>query len=462
MISLHFIDWLILGIYFSGIIFIGIFRSKNNSESEEAFILGGRKLSLPGFIASLVATWYGAILGVGENTFLYGIQTWFIFALPYYIFAVCYAFWVAPKIQQAKMISIPDHFRYYFGEHSGVISALLLFFLASPAPYILSMGILIETFFEIEFGISLMISVVFSIIYVWNGGFGAVIRTDMIQFILMFIGFFLLVFFSWINFGSPVNIYNSLPENHLDPLGGNSIQYILVWFFIAIWTMIDPGFYQRCAAAKSIKIVKNGLFLSVGFWFIFDLLTVLSGLYAVIAIQTDNAIFSYPLLGIKVLPAGILGLFLTGILATIMSTIDSFSFISAITFGRDILWQIQKNRSRVSSIKMIKKGLLITSFIALSLAYLIPSVVRLFYTLGSVLIPGLIIPFLYTLSNQSKILKGSIGKFWILLPVLASIIWLFIGYIKNEYLLGIEPFYPGILLSSILGIYFHKFNSPIK
>ncbi len=462
MINLHFIDWLILGVYFTGIIWVGFFRSRVDSASEETFILAGRKLSLPGFIATLVTTWYGAILGVGENTYLYGIQTWFIFGLPYYVFAAGYASWAAPRIQQAKMITIPDHFRFHFGEGSGIISALLLVFLTSPAPYILSMGVLIQSMFQIEFGLSLLISTVFSVIYVWNGGFLAVIKTDMIQFLLMFLGFLLLVIFSWIDFGSPAALYQSLPELHRDPLGGNSVQYVLVWFFIAVWTMVDPGFYQRCAAAKSPEIARKGLFISIGFWCLFDFLTVLSGLYAVMAIQTDNALFAFPLLGVKVLPVGILGLFITGIFATIMSTIDSFSLISAITFGRDILWRIQGPKSQTNSIPLVKKGLVIISFIALFLAFAVPSVVRLFYTLGSVLIPGLIFPFLYTLSGQAGILRGSAGKIWILLPVLLSMGWLFLSITINKSLLGIEPFYPGFLLSILLGLYFQKYTSQKK
>ena len=94
----------------------------------------GRRLSLPGFVASLVATWYGGILGLGENTYLYGIQTWFILAMPYYVFGLIFAFFIAEKISLEKFISIPDHFHNYYGHTAGIISALLILVIASPAP----------------------------------------------------------------------------------------------------------------------------------------------------------------------------------------------------------------------------------------------------------------------------------------------------------------------------------------
>ena len=195
MSQFYLLDWVILGAYAVGLIWIGIFRLKDQSTSPEDFILSGRRLSLGGFVATLVTTWYGAILGVGENTFLFGIQTWFIFALPYYGFALGYAFWMAPKIKEKNFLSIPDYFRSSYGERAGSSSALLITFLASPAPYILSMGMMLQFLFGIDLGLSLLISSVFSVVYVWNGGFSAVVKTDILQIILMFAGFFLMVGF---------------------------------------------------------------------------------------------------------------------------------------------------------------------------------------------------------------------------------------------------------------------------
>ena len=92
--NLSYYDFLIISGYFIILIVIGFFRTKSTRVSQNDYILQGRKLSLPGFIATLVSTWYGAILGIGENTYLYGVQTWFIFAFPYYIFAGVYAVWI--------------------------------------------------------------------------------------------------------------------------------------------------------------------------------------------------------------------------------------------------------------------------------------------------------------------------------------------------------------------------------
>ncbi len=443
--QIRFSDAAVVLLYFLILIILGLLRSRHSRDSEKEFILSGRRLSLPGFIATLVATWYGGILGIGENTFNFGIQTWVIFGLPYYLFAALFALFLAGRIRIKARLSIPDHFAERYGKYPAIISAVLLLFLASPAPYILSIGVLLQFLFGISYGWALLAATVLSLVYIWFGGFGAVIRTDILQFILMFSGFILLVIFALIKIGTPIQLINNLPDSHLDFTGGQSLQFILVWFFIALWTFIDPGFYQRCAAAKSPSVARRGILWSILFWFVFDMLTLSAGLFARVAIETESAVFAFPLLGQQILPPVLYGLFLTGIISTIMSTIDSLGLISAATFGRDIIGRLKNTGS---SPRLIQYGLVIMALIAIILAWQFPSVVNLWYTLGSLLVPGMLLPFLLTFTSY-RLSAGTIIVA-MLLPVLISGVWYFSGNITGVYPFGLEPFYPGLLVSIIL------------
>lgn len=448
---MHWLDLSVLILYVCLLIGFGFYRTKQSGKDPEEFLLAGRKLSLPGFVVTLVATWYGGILGIGENTYSYGIQTWFIFGLPYYIFAILFAFLIAGRINETKFISIPDQFHGRFGKTAGVVSALYILFLASPAPYILSIGILLQFTTGLSFGLSLLMATGLSLSYIWIGGFKAVVRTDGLQFGFMYVGFLLLLIFSMKSSGPISELV--LPVSHLNITGGASIQYIVVWFFIALWTFVDPGFYQRCAAAKSPQTAKKGILISIGFWFIFDMLTLSTGLYAKALLTAGDPLFAYPRLGAMVLPPLAYGIFITGLLATIMSTIDSLGLISAITFGRDILWRIQSPTStdklkwNNESTIFVRKGLIITAFIALILAFSIPSVVKLWYGLGSILVPGLVLPFLISFKNNRP--KENI-LLMMVSPVLVSIFWILLGKLLNGYPFGLEPFYPGILTSVLV------------
>ena len=57
---------------------------------------------------TLVATWYGGILEIGRFSYEYGIVTWLIFGVFYYIAALIYATVFVPKILSSNFNSIPD------------------------------------------------------------------------------------------------------------------------------------------------------------------------------------------------------------------------------------------------------------------------------------------------------------------------------------------------------------------
>lgn len=446
--AIHPFDIAVVLLYFASIIAVGFFRSRGRGENENDYLLAGRKLTLVPFTASLVATWYGGILGVGEFTYQYGLSNWVVFGLPYYLFAFLFAIILAPRIRRMEQTTIPDRFYSRFGRAPGILSAVFVMILSSPAPYILSIGVMLHLIFGISVFLALLAGTSLSLIYIYHGGFRSVVRTDVLQFGIMFTGFAVVVILAVARYGGYSFLVDTLPGLHLSWSGGHSTFYLLVWFFIALWTFVDPGFYQRCAAASTPGTARNGIFLSVVLWAIFDFLTLSTGLYAKALLPpTQEPILAIPALGIQILPPILLGLFLAGILSTIMSTVDSFGFISAITFGRDLVWRNRPGEK--DSVAWTKAGLVITGIASLLLAWGIPSVVNLWYAIGSVAVPGLLIPFLMTFGKGTE--TGSMT--WMMaLPAGISLVWFLVGVVGAEgvpdYPLGIEPFYPGLAVSA--------------
>ena len=72
------------------------------------YLLAGRRMTLPAFVATLVTTWYGGILGIGEYAWRFGISTWVVFGIPYYFAAIVFALWLAPRLRRSGAITIPD------------------------------------------------------------------------------------------------------------------------------------------------------------------------------------------------------------------------------------------------------------------------------------------------------------------------------------------------------------------
>jgi len=451
------VDWFVVALYFLLLIYL-TWKNLGGSQDEESFLLSGRKMSLSAFVATLVSTWYGGMLGVGEYSYQFGISQWLLFGFPFYVFAALFAWFLAGKIRMNKALSLPEAVGNIYGEKAGNFTAIPIFILVSPAPYILMLGLLFQylTGGTDQFLWYAIAVALFSVAYVSFGGFAAVVHTDMLQMVLMYIGFFLLFIFAWHSFGGIGDLWSSIPANYRDMTGGHSVQYILVWFFIALWTFVDPSFHQRAAAAKSPKTAQKGIFFSILLWAIFDLLTMSTGIYgwAILGPHLQKPIMVYPYLANELLPIGLLGLFFVALLATIMSTMDSYLFLSGQTLGRDLL---AKYLPSVKNNTLTRISTAISAILAILLIVIYPSVINLWYAIGSVMIPGLLIPILGIYLNSFTLKKG-----WVLptmiLSITFSLIWLVLGtaYSTETYnyaFLGLEPFYPGLAVSFILWIF---------
>ena len=442
-INFHPLDITIICIYFAALFLIGFLRKKKNTN--EDFLLSGRTLTLPMFVMTLVSTWYGGILGVGEFTYQYGLSNWFVMGFPYYIFALIYAFFIAGRIRKTKSISIPELISTSYGQKTSFISGFFVFLMTSPAPYLLIAGIMISLLTGMSPLLSAIIIFIISAIYLYKKGFKSVVQSDMLQFTLMFTGFTVLVIYLLNQY--PIAQYFSpeyLPSKHLTLTGSLPATYILSWFFIALWTLVDPGFHQRCASAKSAKTARNGILVSIVFWMIFDALTVITGLYARALLPDIQALYAYPLIADKILPIGLFGLFFTGLLATVMSTLDSYIFISAQTVGYDILSKFYPEKVK----RNIRIGYLVTGIIAIIILLAVPSVINIWYIIGTLVIPSLLIPTLSALFNKTisskLIILLMLGSFSI------TLLWFIMGKVFGHYPLNIEPFYPGLVFSIVV------------
>jgi SSS family solute:Na+ symporter len=455
MIKIHLapIDVVLILAYFAAVIFIGFRAARKQKSDTEDFLLAGRTLTLPMFVATLVSTWYGGILGVGEYSYKYGISNWVVFGIPYYIFALVFALFLAKKIRATNLFTIPDKLEQAYDKRTAIAGGILTFFLVTPAAYVLMLGILAQLIFGIDLSLCIIITTFLTVFYLYKGGFRSDVWANAFEFVMMFLGFALVVVFSYTKFGGLNFIRAHVPALHLTWNGGNSWQYIAVWFFIALWTLVDPAFHQRCYAAKDGKTAQRGILVSIIFWLVFDFMTSTAGLYARATLPPLNQpTYSYPLLAEITLPVIAKGMFYIGMLATIMSTLSSLTLISAITVGKDIVGR-WKNAAHNSSLvrQWTKIGLVLSAVFSVAIALLVPSVVNIWYTIGTCIIPGLLVPVMASYFDKLKI--PAVYAFGAMMNgCFMSTASMITGYLYAVdgvpmYWLGIEPMYPGLFFA---------------
>lgn len=163
----------------------------------------------------------------------------------------------------------------------------------------------------------------------------------------------------------------------------------------------------------------------------------------------SDPMFSYPMLAEVALPVVAKGLFYIGLLATIMSTVSSTMFIAASTIGNDIVGRFVSSTSKGEIVqRWTKRGLILSGGVAVGLAVLVPSVVNLWYTIGTCIIPGLLVPLLASYFERLRI-PAKHAFYAMLAGWLVSTGSLVVGQLNTaggvpEYWLGVEPMVPGL------------------
>lgn len=420
------------------------------------YLVAGRAVTLPALVATLVTTWYGGILGVGEYSYRYGLANWLVFGVPYYVGALLFALLFARRARQVALYTIPDLLERHYGAGPAFAGAILVFITSAPAAYVLMLGTLFAAMFGLPLVPCVIAAAVLSLFYIDRGGLRTVVFTDQVQFVLMYLGFFVIVGVLAAQHGGLGFLRTHLPATHFSWNGGNPPGAIFVWYVIALSTLVDPGFWQRAYAARDPRVAKRAVLWSIACWAVFDFLTTATGMYArALLPHLKDPVFSFPEIARLVLPAGALGLFYLAMIATVMSTIDSYGFIAATTLGRDVIWRLKRgaDESRIPFYSRI--GLWIATVFAAALAVARESVISLWHDIGSVVTPALLLPV-----GAALLGRGRVSAVWTLAAMAAAFAVSLFGVVRRATwpphappltgLWSIEPIYLGLATSLLV------------
>jgi solute:Na+ symporter, SSS family len=403
MFSTNALDWALIVLYFGFLAAVWL-RLLGRRASADDYLVAGRRVTLPAFVATLVATWYGGILGVGEYSWRYGISNWLVFGVPYYIGALLFAMAFAKRAREEALYTLPDLLERNYGRGPALMGALSIFVVSAPAAYVLMLGTLFASMFHLPLVPCVIAASLFSVFYIYNGGLRSVVFTDQVQFLLMYVGFILMFIFlvarhGWLGF-----LVSHVPATHFNLTGGLPVGAVIVWYFIALSTLVDPGFWQRAYAARDPRVAKRGVLISIAFWVLFDFLTTFAGLYARALLPgLKQPVFAFPELARVTLPPFVLGLFYLAMIATVMSTIDSYGFIAATTVGRDVMWRLSKARDDSRLTRNSQIGLWIAAAFATGLAITEQSVIDLWHDLGSITTPTMLMPVATAMLRRGRL-----------------------------------------------------------
>ena len=448
----HALDWSLFGLYFLTLFYVSFRESRGEASDIENYLLAGRKLTLPSFIATTVSTWYGGILGVGEYSYSYGLSNWLVFGLPYYLGAFIFGAFIARHANKARLLTIPDQIGAAYGSKMAVGAAFYVFIMTVPAAYVLMLGVLIKLIFGTSLAMGVIIATVFTTIYVFIGGFKADLRNDWFNFILMFGAIAVVLVVLRMEHGGVAFLKANAPEMHFKWHGGNTGAYILSWYLIALSALIEPSFYQRVYAAESPKTARWGILLSIPLWILFDFMTTSLGLYSRAILGSGiNGMDAFPLIADKALGPGMKAFFFIGMFATIQSTVDSYSLLAASTLSHDILWKARRIRDRISEVWLTRGALIVSAIASVWIALAAKSVIDIWNRIGSLGTPGLMLPLALSYWPNWKYRKEWAAVNFVTAPAVVGY-WFYQRGLSESpaFPFTIEPIYVGIAIALVL------------
>ncbi len=356
--NLGWIDYTIMLVYFGFVLGIG-WALKRFMKSSTDFLEAGR--SIPAWITGLafIATNLGAleVFGMAASGAKYGMATvhfYWIGAIPAMIFL---AIFMMPFYYGSKARSVPEYLKLRFDEKTrgfNAFSFAVMTILASGIS-MYALAKLMDTLLGWDFTMSLLISAVIVLIYVYLGGLTSAIYNEVLQFFMIVIGFAPLVILGLIHIGGWEGLTKSLADvalrngyeagawshswKFMGSTGSNPMGVEWMGVLVGLGFVLSFGYWctnflvvQRAMAADSMAAARKTPLIGAIPKMFLPALVILPGMIAIGLTAMPETGFELPLKGsgydydnvIPLLlghyfPTGVLGLGLTALMASFMS-----------------------------------------------------------------------------------------------------------------------------------------------
>jgi len=327
------IDLLIVGFYFAIVMIAAISGRQKTAVTSEEYFLSSRSLRWPSIAFSTIATNIQGyqFLGMMGSAYLYGLAqaSLEINAVQGILLA---AFIFVPYYLKDKIITITQFIKTRLGKNVALVYSLSNIFLFST----------------ITIGAA--------------GGLTAVVRTDIIQFVILLTGGIIVMFIAVHHLGGWSQLYVKTPElMHLHlPADHEKLPWTHIFglFLLNInYWCANQSVVQRSLAAKNLKHAQIGLMVGGVMKYVMAAIIVVPGI-ALVGILGDNGLadpdMSFPYLVNTYLPQGAKGLVLCALFASLMSTVDS-TFNSLATLWSIDIYKEYLNK-KATDMQMVKAG----------------------------------------------------------------------------------------------------------
>ncbi|MGR3435930.1 MAG: sodium:solute symporter [Shimia sp.] len=330
------LDLVVVGLYFAIVVGIGVWVGRRTKSGEDLF-LAGRSLAWGAIGFSLFASNISSSTLIGLTGSAYGdgiavsAYEWMA-GIPLLILAFIFA----PLFIKSRITTTPEYLDLRYSRRVRLyFSGLTILFtvIVDTAGGLYAGAVVVQTFYpDVNLWTTCLFIGIFAGLYTAFGGLKAVVYTDILQSVILIAGTAIAAFlmfraldFSW------ATVREAVPEDHLamvKPLDDPQLPWFGLFFgvwLLGFWYWVTNQYIvQRVLGAKDLKNAQWGAILGGMLKTLPVFVMVLPGVMAVSLLpEIPENDMVFPVMVTQILPAGLTGLVLAGLIAAIMSSVDS-------------------------------------------------------------------------------------------------------------------------------------------
>ena len=355
---MHFtaLDWIIVVTYLAGSMAAGLYGKRYVSGVSE-FLVAGRELGIFIGIATLAATEIGTI------TFMYyaelGYKTGFASFINGLIAGLVMIFigrtgFIVRRLRSLRLMTVPEFFEVRYSRRLRVLTGILV-----ATGGILNMGVFLKvegTFLALISSIPLQYLkatmtgiLLLELVYTVLGGMVSIVITDFIQFVALSLGTVLVTTWSihvvgWNKMHDVV--WNTMGSSGFSPISNPQYGWAYIVFQILLWLAVDTCWQTTAMRTFSTRDPETSrrVFSWTGFIYLGrGMMPMLWGIAALAYLgPQQNSLEAMPKMLAMILPTGILGLVVSGMLAATMSVNSSYLLGWSSIIAQDIVLPLRR------------------------------------------------------------------------------------------------------------------------
>lgn len=413
------VDTFIIFSYLAVILAVGLWSGRHIKNMEQ-FSVAGRSFTSLVIFATLSASFIGGGFSIGnaEKVFLFGIAN--IFALwGFSLKELLIATFIAPRMDRfADVISIGDIMQRDYGRAGKVITGFFSVCLCAGivGAQVGGIGIVFNVFLGISPILGILIGCTIVIIYTTVGGMRAIVFTDIVQFIALSVAIPVTLYLGIRHVGGWEAVQAAAPAAHFSVPGDamSTVAFLSLFLTFVLGETLVPPYVQRLYIGRNAAHTARGTLLSGLFSIPFFAITGALGLVALAMNPELDATRALPYVINEVLPVGVKGLVIAGVISIVMSSADSFLNGAAIAVTHDIIKPLSPTPLTPQRELVVAKIVtLVVGLVAVVFAVSIRSVLDILLFAYNLWAPIILIPLVATLlgvrANLSSFLSGAVA-----------------------------------------------------